>query len=229
MNQKSKPKWIYNILKLCCLVSLYMLNSSSSKGSMEWATTFLVWNITGPLLIWNNSSLYQSCNFLMPNCCCVRCFQVVCHVAGLTWGDVTMCGWGTDVWSSRDDRDSWRSGSEGREGQHRCYRSLWLHKHTNIQPTTHQYCNAMLYHFRLMINTLLTGGLGRFFLLVVDLEPEKRLFRAANAALALATFLLGPVPRKTCLSTSTCYNTQRGVCLLIIFRSNVPLMFVTRL
>lgn len=171
----------------------------------------------------------QTCTFLMPNCCCARCFQVVCHVAGLTWGDVTMCGWGTDVWSSGDDRDSWRSGSEGREGQHRGYRSLWLHKHTDTQPRTHQHCNMMLYHLRLMINTLLTGGLGRFFLLVVDLEPEKRLFRAASAALALATFLLGPVPRKTCLSTSTCYNTQRWVCLLIRFTTNVPLMFITRL
>lgn len=103
---------------------------------------------------------------------------------------------------------------------------------TNTQtpkPRRHQHCNMMPYHFRLMINTLLTGGLGRFFLLVVDLEPEKRLFRAASAALALATFLLGPVPRKTCLSTSTCYNTQRWVCLRIRFTTNVPLMFVTRL
>lgn len=57
----------------------------------------------------------------------------------------------------------------------------------------------------------LTGGLGLFFLFVVDLEPENKLLRAANAALALATFLLGPVPRNTCLSTSTCHNTQLNI------------------
>lgn len=52
----------------------------------------------------------------------------------------------------------------------------------------------------------LTGGFGLFFLMVADLEPENRLLSAAKAALALATFLLGPVPRKTCLSTSTCQD-----------------------
>lgn len=54
----------------------------------------------------------------------------------------------------------------------------------------------------------LTGGFGLFFLLVADLEPENKLLRAANAALALATFLLGPVPRNTCLSTSTYHKTD---------------------
>lgn len=116
-----------------------------------------------------------------------------------------MCGWGADVGSSGDDGDPWRSSSEGREGQHRGHGSLWLHKHTQyIMSTVHDVSLSQFYP-----GCLLTGGLGRFFLLVVDLEPENRLFRAASAALALATFLLGPVPRKTCLSTSTCHTTHR--------------------
>ncbi len=155
--------------------------------------------------------------------CCVRCVQVVCHAARLTWGDVSMCGWGADVRSSGDDGDSWRSGSECREGQHRGYGSLWLHKHKHHQHRT-RCCTTSGW---LQLH-LLTGGLGRFFLLVVDLEPENRLFRAASAALALATFLLGPVPRKTCLSTSTCHNTQRGGCLLIKSVWNLMLLFVLR-
>lgn len=86
-----------------------------------------------------------------------------------------------------------------------------LAKHTCTQTHTHQHCIMMLYNLKTNCHcSWLTGGFGRFFLLVVDLEPENRRFKAASAALALATFLFGPVPRNICLSTSTCHNTQNG-------------------
>lgn len=112
-----------------------------------------------------------------------------------------MCGWSADVGSSGDDREMWRSGSKGREGQYGGYRSLWLCEYTQFTSTLYCIISSSNQFYP---RSLLTGGLGLFFLLVVDLEPENRLFKAASAALALATFLLGPVPRKTCLSTSTC-------------------------
>lgn len=49
-----------------------------------------------------------------------------------------------------------------------------------------------------------TGGIIFFFLFPAALGPEKSFSRAARAALALATFLLGPAPRNFCPSTSTC-------------------------
>lgn len=49
-----------------------------------------------------------------------------------------------------------------------------------------------------------TWGIIFFFLLPAALGPEKSFSRAARAALALATFLLGPAPRNFCPSTSTC-------------------------
>ncbi len=49
-----------------------------------------------------------------------------------------------------------------------------------------------------------TWGIIFFFLLPAAFGPEKSFSRAARAALALATFLLGPAPRNFCPSTSTC-------------------------
>lgn len=51
---------------------------------------------------------------------------------------------------------------------------------------------------------LFTWGSIFFFLLAAALGPEKSFSRADRAALAFATFLLGPAPRNFCPSTSTC-------------------------
>lgn len=39
------------------------------------------------------------------------------YKCALTWGDVPMSGWIADVWSSGDDGQARRSGSEAREGE----------------------------------------------------------------------------------------------------------------
>lgn len=55
----------------------------------------------------------------------------------------------------------------------------------------------------------LTWGNIFFFLFAAALGPEKSFSRAARAALAFATFLLGPAPRNFCPSTSTWPNTNK--------------------
>lgn len=56
---------------------------------------------------------------------------------------------------------------------------------------------------------LITGGRIFFFLFAAALGPEKSFSRAARAALAFATFLLGPAPRNFCPSTSTWRNKKQ--------------------
>lgn len=121
-----------------------------------------------------------------------------------------MSGRAADVRGSGDDGDPRRPGSQRRQSQHRGQGPLWLHRHRQTDRQAGReitYAHLSSETERCIIwRRSLTGGFGRFFLLLVDLEPEKRLLRAARAALALATFLLGPVPRKSCLSTSTCHQ-----------------------
>lgn len=55
---------------------------------------------------------------------------------------------------------------------------------------------------------LVTGVKIFFFLFAAALGPEKSFSRAARAALAFATFLLGPDPRNFCPSTSTLHKQK---------------------
>lgn len=105
--------------------------------------------------------------------------------------------WCTELWGWRACVQGWHRGLGGSARR--------LKVVSAAQAEWVQYEEALWFQSR---RSPLTGGFGLFFLFVADLEPENRLLRAANAALALATFLLGPVPRNTCLSTSTCHNTE---------------------
>lgn len=197
-------------IKLLSIHSWVQVNVSNSfflscvHQPDRWMTAFSTTAfIRRDALSFSFFSLFQGFFEFRANLVLSACSGGWTHLAGCIQGERAGC-WCTELWGWRGLVAVWQQGPG--EWAPRLRAALATHTHTewtsalkHHAASLHVDCNC----------TLLTGGFGRFFLLVVVLEPVNRLLRAANAALAFATFLLGPVPRKTCLSTSTCQNTKR--------------------